>query len=326
MSTPPRPSQIDNLLHHPDARALSLDLLQLCLDLAGVVDPTPASDAAGAIVALARGQWFDAALSGVSMIPYIGDLAKAGKFPRYLRTIERAINLARESRVVAEALTPVMVRLDGLLSAFPGNSADIARLRARVGQFLAENRVARAAVRVLPDISSHFRYRTFTHNGNTVKEASGRLGVPGQVMQHRSQSAQRSVSGGTGDDAGHLIGNRFGASGGTDNLSLQNWRQNQGGGTYHDLENTWDASLQSGVGIQVRVQDVFRPGETRPFMRRTQWVEVDTAGNVTRHELIFANPHTPRSRDRQGIPSEVFPPGHVAQVIDLNAFRASRGR
>ncbi len=326
MSTPPRPSQVDSLLHHPNARALSLDLLQLCLDLAGFVDPTPASDAAGAIVALARGQWFDAALSGVSMIPYIGDLAKAGKFPRYLRTLENAINLARESRVVADALAPIMVRLDGLLSAFPGNNADIARLRAKVSQFLTENRVARGAARVLPDISSHFRYRIFSHNGNTIKEAAGRLGVPGQVVQHRSRSAQRSVSGGTGDDAGHLIGNRFGASGGTENLSQQNWIQNQGGGTYHDLENAWDAKLQSGTGIQVRVQDVFRPGETRPFMRRTQWVEVDTTGRVSSHELIFANPHSARSRDRQGIPTEVFPPGHVAQIIDLNAFRASRGR
>jgi len=96
--------------------------------------------------------------------------------------------------------------------------------------------------------------------------------------------------------------------------------------TYHDLENAWDASLHSGVGIQVRVQDVFRPGETRPFMRRTQWVEVDTAGRVSSHELIFANPHSARSREMQGIPCEVFPAGHVAQIIDLNAFRASRGR
>jgi hypothetical protein len=321
-----RPSQVDNLLHHPEARALSLDLLQLCLDIAGFVDPTPASDAAGAILSLARGQWFDAAINGVSMIPYVGDLAKAGKFPRYLRTLERAINLARESRVVADALTPVMVRLDSLLSAFPTGSADIARLRARVTQFLTENRVARTAARVLPDISAHFRYRTFTHNGNTVKEAAGRLGVPGQVVQHRSRSAQRGVSGGTGDDAGHLIGNRFGASGGAENLSQQNWIQNQGGGTFHDLENAWDAALQSGTGIQVRVQDILRPGESRPFMRRAQWVEVDPAGNLTRHELVFANPHSVRSRDRQGIPSQVFPPGHVADVIDLNAFRASRGR
>lgn len=305
---------------------MSLDLLGMCLDLAGIVDPTPTSDAASAVLSLVRGNWFDAAISGVSMVPYVGDLAKAGKFPRYLRTVERAINLARENQAVADALRPVMRRLDQLLDLMPTGSTDVQRLHAKVRQFLAENRVTRAAVRVLPDISAHFRYRQFVHRGNTIREASGRLGVPGQVMQHRSRSAQRGVSGGTGDDAGHLIGNRFGASGNAENLSQQNWVQNQGGGTFHDLENAWESSLKGGTGIYARVQDVMRPGETRPFMRRVQWSEVNPAGHVSNHELIFANPHSVRSRAAQGIPSEVFPPGHVAQIIDLNAFRASRQR
>ncbi|BDC48459.1 hypothetical protein F183_A07750 [Bryobacterales bacterium F-183] len=322
MSNPAK--QADNLLHHPDARALSLDLLGMCLDLAGLVDPTPTSDAASAILSLVRGNWLDAAISGVSMVPYVGDLAKAGKFPRYLRTVERAINLARESTVVADALRPVMQRLDQLLDLLPSGSTDVQRLHAKVRQFLTENRVTRVAVRILPDISRHFSYRQFTHRGNTIREASGRLGVPGQVMQHRSSTAQRGVSSGTGDDAGHLIGNRFGASGGPENLSQQNWVQNRGGGTFHDLENEWAASLHGGTGIVARVQDVMRPGETRPFMRRVQWSEVDSAGRITHHERVFANPHSTRSRNAQDIPTEVFPPGHIAQVIDLNAFRASR--
>src|SRR5437870_2937171 len=50
--------------------------------------------------------------------------------------------------------------------------------------------------------------------------------------------AQKKMAGGTGDDAGHLIGNRFGAPGGRENLSPQNWKANRFG-TYKDLENLW---------------------------------------------------------------------------------------
>jgi len=317
---------MDALLHHPDARGLSLDLLQMCLDLAGFVDPTPASDAAGAVLSLARGQWFDAALSGLSMVPYVGDLAKAGKFPKYLKTLEKAINLARENRAIADALAPVMVKLDKVLEAFPINSADIARLRAKVKEFLTDNRVVRSAAAVLPDISHQFIARTFNYRGRQIKEITGRLGEPGKVLQHRSTSAQRGVSAGTGDDAGHLIGNRFGAPGGADNLSQQNWIQNRGGGTFHDLENAWENLLHQGVGIRVRVQDVSRAGETRPFMRRVQWEEIDTAGNSHHYEVIYANPHTVRSRTNQEISNEVFPPDHIAEVIDLAARRAAMGR
>ena len=59
----------------PELRELALDLVQLSLDLAGIVDPTPISDGSGALLALARGLWLDSAISGVSMVPYVGDLA-----------------------------------------------------------------------------------------------------------------------------------------------------------------------------------------------------------------------------------------------------------
>src|SRR5210317_2263976 len=99
---------------HPDVpdpyvrelRELGLDLLQMALDLAGFVDPTPVSDGASGLLALARGQWLDTAISGLSMIPYVGDLAKAGKLPRYLRSLEKAVALAGKSRKAAEALAP----------------------------------------------------------------------------------------------------------------------------------------------------------------------------------------------------------------------------
>lgn len=36
---------------------VAIDILQLTLDLAGIVDPTPRSDGASALVSIARGVW-----------------------------------------------------------------------------------------------------------------------------------------------------------------------------------------------------------------------------------------------------------------------------
>ena len=61
----------------------------------------------------------------------------------------------------------------------------------------------------LPDISTRFVFRKWRQGNYSYKEASGELGVPGKVMTHRSVSAQRTMSGGTGEHAGHLIGIQF---------------------------------------------------------------------------------------------------------------------
>ncbi len=66
-----------------------LDAVQTGLDAAGVVDPTPISDGANAAISLGRAvtdpknagtHLFNAGVSVVSMIPYIGDLAKGLKY------------------------------------------------------------------------------------------------------------------------------------------------------------------------------------------------------------------------------------------------------
>ena len=74
----------------------------------------------------------------------------------------------------------------------------------------------------LPDISAQFIFRQWTQGRYSYKEASGELGVPGRVATHRIVSAQRTMSGGTGEHAGHLIGIQFGAPGDIRNLGLQN--------------------------------------------------------------------------------------------------------
>jgi hypothetical protein len=96
---------------------------------------------------------------------------------------------------------------------------------------------------------------------------------------------QRTVSRGTGEHAGHLIGIQFGAPGDLRNLGLQNPNMNtfapealqpafQGpGGGYHDLESRWSEQLKAGSKIRVTVRDKYRKGENRPFTRWVQWIE-----------------------------------------------------
>jgi hypothetical protein len=141
---------------------------------------------------------------------------------------------------------------------------------------------------------------------------------------HRSQAAQSSVSSGTGDDAGHLIGNRFGAPGGPQNLGPQNWIQNRYG-RFKQLENTWETRLRQGSRIFALVEDVYRKHssgktEDRPLMRRVEWNETLKTRVTVHHELVFANPQTAKSRDAREITATVAP-DNIAKVFDFFSGR-----
>ncbi|WP_254053960.1 DNA/RNA non-specific endonuclease [Singulisphaera sp. GP187] len=169
---------------------------------------------------------------------------------------------------------------------------------------------------LLPDISNDFRFEETVRDGKTYKIGSGRLGVPGRVRTHRNQNAQRGVSEGSGDDAGHLIGNRFGAPGGPENLSLQNWVANRYG-TYKGLEDAWAEALKTGSEIEVTVTDITRPNEDRPFMREVRWTEIEADGKRLAQNLTFANMHTPKSRKAQDI-APTNPSGEMGKVIEVD--------
>lgn len=69
--------------------------LRLALDLGGIFDPTPICDGLSAALALYDTQFTEAALSVVSMVPYLGDAVakpiKAGTFAvRLARTVKKA--------------------------------------------------------------------------------------------------------------------------------------------------------------------------------------------------------------------------------------------
>lgn len=186
----------------------------------------------------------------------------------------------------------------------------------------ARGRSSRQLQWPLSDISHTFQFREFSSDGKTHKQASGLLGVPGRVRTHRNPSAQRDVSAGTGDDAGHLIGDRFGAPGGPENLSPQNWVSNRYG-TYKSLEDEWAEKLRSGFEIAVTVTDATRLGDDRPFVREVQWTELSPENIRSTHDLSFANTHTPRSREARGQEPTVAGPqsNNVIEVDFRNKTR-----
>lgn len=103
-------------------RELTLDLTQMALDLAGLIDPTPVSDGANGIVSLFRGDLLGAGISALGMIPYLGDFAKVGKLGKYVKTMERVVELARMDARFAEAVRPALKRIKGALDEIPFHS------------------------------------------------------------------------------------------------------------------------------------------------------------------------------------------------------------
>ena len=137
--------------------------------------------------------------------------------------------------------------------------------------------------------------------GISYKRATGELGVPGEVKSARSNYNQSKVSGGTGDDAGHLIAALFGGVSDARNLSLQNYKANEFG-TWKKLENSFSRKLRSGVSITVDIRDETRIGENRPFHRHIDWTETTPDGEIPHNSLSFVNTHTEESRRMQNVP------------------------
>jgi DNA/RNA non-specific endonuclease len=163
-----------------------------------------------------------------------------------------------------------------------------------------------------------WREVTPTHN---VKFASGRLQVPGSFDSKRDLVAQRAVSSGRGDDAGHLIGHQFGGPEKPYNLSIQNYRQNQGGGTYWDLEQRWAKQLKVGVVLDVTVREMTRKGEDRPYHRHVSWLETHKDALVL-GELDFVNTMSSKGRKADGVPKVEY--ADQAKIVDMSKHSTGR--
>lgn len=121
---------------------LAADILQFALDLVGIVDPTGTADALSGLISLGRGKWLDAAVSGIGLVPYVGDLAKTAKLPRYVKSVAEAVQLGAKDHQFAQLLRPALERLKLALDTVPMDklpgsaSAQLRQVQADIHAFL----------------------------------------------------------------------------------------------------------------------------------------------------------------------------------------------
>lgn len=129
-----------------EQRELLMDVGQFTLDIIGIFDPTPVADLTNAVVSLMRRDLFGASVSVIAAVPFVGDLAKLGKLPRYLKIVERAIEVARTDSRFAEMLRPILNKLLWALDRLPiekmppGLLRPLDQMRETIARFLGASR------------------------------------------------------------------------------------------------------------------------------------------------------------------------------------------
>lgn len=103
----------------PKQRTLIIDTAQIVLDIAGIADPTPISDGLNTAISILRGDFVGAGISAVSMVPYLGDAAKAGKAGKWAQTIANAAELAAKDSKFAKLISPTLGKLDDAIDSIP---------------------------------------------------------------------------------------------------------------------------------------------------------------------------------------------------------------
>jgi hypothetical protein len=105
-----------------EQQALMLDLGQIALDIVGIFEPTPFADLTNTGISIARGNWLDAGLSVLGVIPYVGDLGKLGKLPKLAGTVERVVDIARLDPGFADQVRPALQQIRDAIDAAPVDS------------------------------------------------------------------------------------------------------------------------------------------------------------------------------------------------------------
>jgi hypothetical protein len=99
----------------PSTAEIAVDGAQLVLDVTGIVDPTPISDGANALVSLFRGDFKNAAISAAAILP-MGDVLKGGRIAERFGSL---ITKAANSPAARKVLEPIIGKLGDLLGKVP---------------------------------------------------------------------------------------------------------------------------------------------------------------------------------------------------------------
>ncbi|MFO0802087.1 MAG: hypothetical protein U0791_03040 [Gemmataceae bacterium] len=154
-------------------QTLALEIFQFALDMVGIADPTGAADGISGLISLARGQFWDAAISGAGLLPYIGDLAKTAKLPKYVKSVAEAIKLASKDHKFAAVLQPALAKLKSALDTVP-----LEKLPADAQRMLRQ---------VKTDIEAFLKRRMY--NPNPKHELAGARGVKGTKLDLSADQA-----------------------------------------------------------------------------------------------------------------------------------------
>jgi len=90
----------------------------ITLDVVGIFDPTGVADIGSGMLSAKRGDWLAVGISAFSLIPVLGDLAKAGKLGRYARTVRKAVRMAMDNPRLRSVLEEALRSLWDLLKRF----------------------------------------------------------------------------------------------------------------------------------------------------------------------------------------------------------------
>ncbi|HEY5809625.1 MAG TPA: DNA/RNA non-specific endonuclease [Povalibacter sp.] len=279
-------------------RDLMLDLGQIGLSIAGVIDPTPVSDGIDGAISVGRGDWLGAGISVVSMIPYVGDLAKIGKLGKLLETVDTAVDLAKASPAFARAVKPVLQTIRDALHAAPLDSLPsvvrepLQKMASKIDELLNAGQVAASGTRVAATVGR-----------NTVTwtlDAAGRPAAAEATLKEAFTSASRSGAertaqttagnAGVADDVGgHILGHRFVLDQGGRNLFPQNVQFNNS--AYRTMENEWASWIQQGKEVRVNLQLDMPTGQVRPDRIEVSYEVIDPASGkvVYDNSTVFQN-------------------------------------
>ncbi len=302
----------------PDGTQLTLDLVQMALDLTGIVDPTPISDGSNAVISLGRsvsslfsGEWSAAgghlvngAISVVGFIPALGDLAKAGKIGKWAQTVSDAISMISRNPALAEKLLPTLREIRDLVNQIPQSALDALPASARESLQRMKGQLdelfGRAGTRADEAVgaAATSTARVGSNSAEWTLDASGRptrvSATLSEIQPTRARSTDELAAqdrvrelGIDGDDAGHVIGHRFMGDQGERNMFPQNFNFNRS--AYKKMENEWEAWVQHGGTVRVNVELI---GGTagRPDRVAVSYEVLDQAGtSIFQRDTRFTN-------------------------------------
>lgn len=281
---------------------LKLEMAGAAADAAGLVDPTPTSDLIGAGISIARGDYWGAALSTVSMVPYLGDaVAKPVKAVRATKAIAglekkvaeltKTVNDLKKAKKEAEAAEAAAKEAKLAKEADAAKDAAAQQEKAAVkkdkdcedcasGGAANKSKVPPTTTKKVVRGKNEVTY-TLDSQGNTLS-AKGSLketfkGAKRSSSETQAQAAA-AAAGKAGDQGGHLVGHRFMLDQGNVNMFPQNGNFNMS--AFKTLENDYARFTQQGNTVNFShvlgdFDSVGRPGSVK-----VQYEVVNQAGKV----------------------------------------------